>query len=309
MNQERENGIMRKNKVGAQMNINKRENIIEFLWIVAGNISLAAGVAWFILPNNVLTGGLAGIAIAMNKIIPLSPEIIINLGTFGLFLVGAMILGKKFAMKTILSTIAYPLLLSLFTFAATNYIPADTFIMDKYLATIYGGALMGIGIGCVFRTGSSTGGMDIPPLIINKYTHIPLPTLVLAVDAITVMLGAAAYGLEAALTGILSVWVSSVLINKTMLIGGHDAKNVMIISDKHQEIMDHIHDMLDRGTTVLEATGGYSKEKKPVIMVVVVNKQVPQLQRLVAHIDPDAFVIVMSANEVQGLGFTYEEEL
>lgn len=181
--------------------------------------------------------------------------------------------------------------------------------MDKYLATIYGGALMGIGVGCVFRTGASTGGMDIPPLIINKYTHIPLPTLVLIVDALTVLLGAAVYGLQAALTGILSVWVSSYMINKTMMIGGHDARNVMIVSNKHKEIMDRIHEALERGTTILEATGGYSSEKRPVIMAVVAKKQLPELQHLVSHIDPEAFVIVMEANEVQGLGFTYEEEL
>lgn len=291
------------------MNINKKELISEYLWVFAGNIAVSIGVAWFILPNDVLTGGLPGVAIALQKIIPLSPEFMINVGTVGLFVIGAIILGKKFAMKTIVSTIAYPLLLSLFTYISSQYIAPDTFIMDKYLATIYGGALMGIGIGCVFRTGASTGGMDIPPLVINKYTKIPLPTLVLIVDALTVMLGALTYGLEAALTGILSVWVSSFMINKTMLIGGHDAKNVMIISDHYQEIMDKIHEMLERGSTIINAVGGYSQEQKPVLMVVIVNKQLPQLQKLVSHVDPEAFVVVMNANEVQGLGFTYEEEL
>nr|WP_269836789.1 YitT family protein [[Clostridium] innocuum] len=279
------------------------------LWILAGNIALAMGVAWFILPNDVLTGGLAGVAIALEPLIHLNPELVINVLTVVLFLAGSVILGKKFAAKTILSTICYPLLLTLLSYLAKNVIAPDTFIMDKYLATIYGGALMGIGVGCVFRTGASTGGMDIPPLIINKYTHIPLPTLVLIVDALTVLLGAAVYGLQAALTGILSVWVSSYMINKTMMIGGHDARNVMIVSNKHKEIMDRIHEALERGTTILEATGGYSSEKRPVIMAVVAKKQLPELQHLVSHIDPEAFVIVMEANEVQGLGFTYEEEL
>ena len=238
-----------------------------------------------------------------------NPELVINVLTVVLFLAGSLVLGKKFAAKTILSTICYPLLLTLLSYLAKHVIAPDTFIMDKYLATIYGGALMGIGVGCVFRTGASTGGMDIPPLIINKYTHIPLPTLVLIVDALTVLLGAAVYGLQAALTGILSVWVSSYMINKTMMIGGHDARNVMIVSNKHTEIMDRIHEVLERGTTILEATGGYSSEKRPVIMAVVSKKQLPELEHLVSHIDPEAFVIVMEANEVQGLGFTYEEEL
>lgn len=291
------------------MKLSNKEMLQDTLWILAGNIALAMGVAWFILPNDVLTGGLAGVAIALEPLIHLNPELVINVLTVVLFLAGSVILGKKFAAKTILSTICYPLLLTLLSCLAKNVIAPDTFIMDKYLATIYGGALMGIGVGCVFRTGASTGGMDIPPLIINKYTHIPLPTLVLIVDALTVLLGAAVYGLQAALTGILSVWVSSYMINKTMMIGGHDARNVMIVSNKHKEIMDRIHEALERGTTILEATGGYSSEKRPVIMAVVAKKQLPELQHLVSHIDPEAFVIVMEANEVQGLGFTYEEEL
>ena len=291
------------------MKLSNKEMLQDTLWILAGNIALAMGVAWFILPNDVLTGGLAGVAIALEPLIHLNPELVINVLTVVLFLAGSVILGKKFAAKTILSTICYPLLLTLLSYLAKNVIAPDTFIMDKYLATIYGGALMGIGVGCVFRTGASTGGMDIPPLIINKYTHIPLPTLVLIVDALTVLLGAAVYGLQAALTGILSVWVSSYMINKTMMIGGHDARNVMIVSNKHKEIMDRIHEALERGTTILEATGGYSSEKRPVIMAVVAKKQLPELQHLVSHIDTEAFVIVMEANEVQGLGFTYEEEL
>lgn len=291
------------------MQLNTKETLRDLAWILAGNITLAIGVAWFILPNNVLTGGLAGVAIALEPLIHVTPEIVINVLTVVLFVAGSFILGKKFAMKTILSTICYPLFLSLLSFLAAHCIPADTFIMDKYLATIYGGALMGIGVGCVFRTGASTGGMDIPPLIINKYTHIPLPSLVLIIDALTVLLGAAVYGLQAALTGILSVWVSSFMINKTMLIGGHDAKNVMIISEKYKEIMNKVHERLERGTTILEANGGYSNERKPVLMVVVTKKQLPELQHMISHIDAEAFVIVTDTNEVQGLGFTYEEEL
>ena len=291
------------------MKTTNKEALIDILWILAGNLFLAIGVAWFILPNNVLTGGLAGVAIALEPLFHIQPEFMINALTVVLFLAGAVILGKKFAMKTILSTILYPTLLSVMSYLASEVIAPDTFIMDKYLATIYGGALMGIGIGCVFRTGASTGGMDIPPLIVNKYTHIPLPTLVLITDALTVLLGVFTYNLQAALTGILSVWVSSMLIDKTMMIGGHKAQSVMIISEKYEELMDMIHDELERGTTIIQAMGGFSKEKKPVIMVVVSKKQLPQLQYMIAHADPEAFVIVTETNEVQGLGFTYEEEL
>ena len=282
-----------------------KEKVMEMGMIVLGNLAIAIGVSFFILPSNILSGGVAGIAVALEPVFHIEPRLVINGLTIGLYILGAVLLGKQFALKTFVSTIVYPLFITVLGIWF-----ADVRITSNpLLASIYGGIFVGAGIGLVYRVGGSTGGMDIPPLVINKYTHIPLPTLVMIVDALTVLLGAATYGLQAALTGILSVWVSSFMINKTMLIGGHDAKNVMIISDHYAEIMDKIHESLERGTTIIQAVGGYSQQQKPVLMVVVVNKQLPELQKMVAHIDSEAFVIVMNANEVQGLGFSYEEEL
>lgn len=285
------------------MSVHVKEMIIDYGQVFLGNFILALGVACFILPNNVLTGGVAGIAIVLVPILKIDVNIMINALTIGLFVLGSFILGKKFALKTILSTLCYPTFLTLL-----SYIPVKYFYMDAYLATIYGGVFMGIGVGLVFRTGASTGGTDIPPLIIHKFTRISLPLLVLITDALTVAAGAVVYGLQAALTGIISVWVSSFMINKTLLIGGHDAKNVLIVSSKYKEIMEIIHKELERGTTILQATGGYSEECKPVLMAVVSKKQYPLLQQIVSHNDDEAFVIVMDATEVQGLGFTYEDE-
>lgn len=283
-------------------NISKKELLIDSFWLVCGNIILAIGVALFIIPNNVLSGGLAGIAIALEPIFHLNPQTVINVGTLVLFVVGALFLGKNFALKTIVSSILYPILITIF-----GYVDTSAFIMDPYLATIYGGVFMGIGVGCVFRTGASTGGVDIPPLIIHKYTHIPVSSLVLIVDALTVLLGAYTYGLEAALRGILCVWISSFMINKAMLFGGQTAKRVEIVSDSYKEIMNQIHIELDRGTTIYEAKGGFSQEDKPVLMVIVAKKQFAKLQHIISHIDPGAFVIVSDTTEVHGLGFTYEE--
>lgn len=291
------------------MFLNKKELILEAVLIILGNFILAIGVTCFILPNNVLTGGLAGIAVAIGPLIEMEETLLINGLTIILFIIGTFILGKRFAMKTVLSTIVYPFMISFLSWLIEANGWVDSFIMDKYLATIYGGALIGFGVGLVFKTGASTGGMDIPPLIMNKYTHISLPVLVTITDALTVLLGLSIHGLQAALTGILSVWVSSFMIEKAMLIGGHDAMNVMIISSHYEEIKTKVHDLLERGTTIIEAMGGYSNQKKPVLMVVVSKKQLPHLQRMIAHEDPEAFVIVTNTHEVQGLGFSYEEEL
>lgn len=291
------------------MSLYKKEWLLEMSLIIVGNFILAVGVTCFILPNNVLTGGLAGIAVAIGPLLHIEETLLINGLTIILFIIGAFVLGKRFAMKTVLSTIIYPLMISFLSWLIEANGWVDSFLMDKYLATIYGGALMGFGVGLVFKTGASTGGMDIPPLIINKYTHISLPVLITIIDALTVLLGLSIHGLQAALTGILSVWVSTFMIEKAMLIGGHDAMQVMIISNRYEQIKQLVHDTLERGTTIIEAMGGYSNEKKPVLMVVVSKKQLPHLQRMIAHEDSEAFVIVTNTHEVQGLGFSYEEEL
>ena len=208
-------------------------------------------------------------------------------------------------MKTILSTIVYPLFITV-----THELFADVFITNNaLLASIYGGVCIGVGIGLVYRVGASTGGMDIPPLVINKYTNIPLPTLVMCIDGATVVLGASTYGIEAAMIGLVSVWICGQIIDKVMTIGSHEAKNVMIISDKYEELMQEIYTNINRGTTILHAEGGYTRKQKPVIMTVVMKKQFPILDRIIAHVDPEAFVIVNDVNEVQGEGFTYMQGL
>lgn len=287
------------------MNKNHLENVLELLCVILGNFVIAMGVTLFILPLNILSGGVAGIAVALKPVLNLSPTLIINLLTISLYLVGTFVLGKKFAFKTIVSTIVYPLFITVF-----SYCLKDVHITQNILlASIYGGVFIGAGIGLVYRVGASTGGMDIPPLVINKYTGIALPKLVMCIDGATVILGASVYGIEAAMIGLVSVWVCGQVIDKVITIGTHEAKNVMIISNKHEELMKEIYQNINRGATILHATGGYTRTSKPVIMMIVVKKQYVELNRIISHVDPEAFVIVSDVNEVQGEGFTYQEEL
>ena len=284
-------------------------NVKELVWdygiVIIGNFLLAAGVVLFILPNDVLTGGVAGIAVALFPIFHIPTDLMINALTIALFVLGALTLGKQFAIKTLLSTICYPVFISVLS----SSVHAIEITDNQLLASIYGGVLMGAGVGLVFRTGASTGGMDIPPLIVNKITKWPLPTLVLVTDGLTVLLGALVYGVEAALIGIISVWLSSYVIDKTMMFGGQANKNVMIISKHQEEILQVIYQDLGRGATILEAKGSYTSENRPVLMVCVSKKQYPLLSHEISRIDPEAFVIVMDANEVQGYGFSYLEEM
>lgn len=287
------------------MKQNIKEYSIEIITIIAGNLVVAIGVTYFILPLDILSGGVAGIAVALKPIFHISPATMINALTIGLYLLGVFVLGRKFAMKTILSTIVYPLFIFLL-----NMLSSDVHITENpLLASLYGGICIGVGIGLVYRVGASTGGMDIPPLVINKYTSIPLPTLVMCVDGVTVILGASVYGIEKAMIGLISVWICGKMIDKIITFGGHEAKNVMIISEKHELLMKEIYQNINRGATILHAEGGYTRERKPVIMTVIVKKQFPELNHIITRVDPEAFVIVSDVFEVQGEGFTYQEQL
>lgn len=278
----------------------KRNFVKEFVLVILGNFIVAVGVGIFIIPNNILSGGLAGVAIALYPIFHIEPETMITILTAGFFIFGAIVLGKNFAVKTLLSAITYPIFLNLMSTWMVGVVITENLI----LASIYGGVIVGLGIGLVFRTGASTGGMDIPPLVIHKYTNIPVATLVMITDALTVLLGVATHSIEAALIGILSVWASGYVINKTLSFGGESSKSIMIISDYHEILLEKIHTELDRGATLINAVGGFSRDEKMILLVVIMNTQYPLLNKIVMNTDPNAFIIATDAMEVKGNGFT-----
>ena len=272
----------------------------DIVWVVAGNAVLALAVSMFILPYDILSGGVAGIAVALQPLIPLPVTLMVNLLVVGLFILGACFLGKEFAMKTILSSLIYPVFLTFFS----GRVPVLD--LDPILASLYGGLLGGMGVGMALRTGASTGGMDIPPLIVHKLTHIEIAKLALITDALTVLLGAFTYGLEAVLIGFVSVWASSVAIDKVLMFGGQQAKAIQIISDQYEQIIERIHSELERGTTLIEAQGGYTHEKRKIVLVVITKNQYPALMEMVTAIDKEAFVIANDTHEVKGFGFSFE---
>lgn len=285
---------------------NKKNKLIDWLYIVLGNFILATGVAVFVLPNNILTGGVSGIAVALQPVCSIPPVWIINGLTIGLFIVGAFVLGKKFAMKSLVSSFLYPGFVTLIGIYVAS-MPEGTFVFPEYLASIYSGVFLGVGIGMVFRADASTGGMDIPALILAKYTNIKLGDATMLIDALTVLLGIITYGLEPALVGIISVVISGVMINRTVIFGTQSARKVMIISEKHEEIKQYILRDMDRGLTVLEARGGFTNESRPVLMLVIENKEYPALEREVSMVDPKAFIIVDDVHEIRGSGFTFPD--
>lgn len=277
-----------------------KKTIQDGLIILLGNFILAFSVSVFILPYDILSGGVAGIAIALKPIFHLPEVWVINALVYGMFLIGLVFLGKDFALKTALSSIVYPIFIS-----AMSGWPL-TLELSPILAALYGGLIAGFGIGLVLRVGASTGGMDIPPLILNKLTGIETSKFILIIDGMTVLLGLFSFGLEAVLVGMISVVATSWMIDKTLTFGGASAKAIQIISDHWEELNQRLNKDLDRGTTLISTQGGYTREARQMILIVIEKREYPKLMEIVNEIDPKAFMITTETQDVHGEGFKLE---
>ena len=277
-----------------------KKHILDTIQVLLGTFILAVSVAYFIIPFDILSGGVAGIAVAMEPFFHIDKTLFASALEVILLFVGWIFLGKEFAMGSVLSSLAYPILI---IWLSKYEVTLD---IDPLLASFYSGLLGGIGIGLVMRAGSSTGGMDIPPLVIHKVTGAKIATLVMVTDALTVMIGIIGYDISAALLGLISVFSSAFAIDKVLSYGrGINAKSVQIISDHWREIKDEIYKDVNRGVTVLDGYGGYQHDPKKVLLCVVSQRQYNQLLDVIKRIDEKAFVITTDATDMYGEGFTY----
>ena len=276
-----------------------KENLKTLLALLAGNLLLAFSVSAFVLPYDILSGGVAGIAVLVKPFTTISEQTIIIALVILLFLVGWVFLGKKFAITTIMSSVLYPAYLLLLQ---NHMKPVE---VDPLLASVFGGLIAGAGIGLVMKVGSSTGGMDIPPLIMQKFLGFDLGKSVMAIDALTVIFGLWIYDLQHVLIGLIYVYASGIMITKALTLGLVESMSVQIISDKYEELNALIQEKVDRGVTLFHAEGGYLRQQKNVILVVISKHQYQSLLNLIRETDPAAFVIISDVKEVQGNGFSY----
>ncbi len=277
-----------------------KKKVIDILAVLFGNFLLAVSVAYFVLPNEILSGGVAGISIITKALFNLSPTLVIDILVIGLFIIGALVLGRDFAIKTALSSISYPVFLEILV---RHPIEME---VDPLLSCIFGGVIAGIGMGIAFRHNASTGGTDIICLLMDKYLHIPVSTSVMITDGIITALGLITYGLQDVFLGIVYIYASSAAINKMMVPKTGEAIALYIITDKFDEIKEFIHVKLSRGTTILDGRGGYTDKPKQIILTVLSRGQYVTLSDFIEKTDPYAFVIVSDAKEIKGEGFTYE---
>lgn len=281
--------------------------VIYWLIVVFGNMIAAFASALFIIPNNLVMGGTTGIGIFVRNFWDNEYAVtsIIYIANIILFLIGAVFLGKKFAVATLAGTLLYPTFIQLGTMLneSTHLVPS--FEDNLMLAVIFGALMFGFGIGMVVRVGASTGGTDIPPLIFHKYFNFPVSAGLWILDMAIVMMQIGTAGIEKVLYGILICLLSSVVIEKVSPIGMKRTQ-VKIVSKKHEEIREALLSNISRGVTVLYGQTGYLQAPCKMLLTIVSNRELVRLKSLVQEIDPEAFMTISVVSEVRGRGFTLE---
>ena len=291
------------NEKGAPGNIRIGKILSSAVLIILGNAIYAAGVVLFILPSGLITGGTTGIALIVNHFTGMQISAFVGVFNVIMFALGYLVLGKKFAMSTLVSTFSYPVLLGLIQKAAGDFVLTD----DLLLSALFGGLCIGLALAVVIRLGASTGGMDIPPLILQKTLRIPVSASMYVFD-FAILIGQMFFTpKQACLYGILLVLVYTVTLDKLLAVGASKTK-LEIVSERNEEIREAILADLDRSVTMLHGRTGFVGAETDVIFCVIAPRELYKLERIVYSIDPDAFVVMSRATSVHGKGFSKAKE-
>jgi uncharacterized membrane-anchored protein YitT (DUF2179 family) len=291
-----------------------RKWFVMYSLIVLGAFILAAGFVFFISPYKIVPGGVYGIAIVVHHLTKGMFSIFpdgLPVGATGLILnipltiIGIRILGPRFGMKTIVGFILTSGFIDMITwFWGEKPLVTD----DALLSSIFGGVLIGLGLGLIFKSRATSGGSDIIAMILAKYTRLPLGQLMIYVDSVIVLVGLAAFGdWRIPLYSWIVIFITGKVIDVVIEGISYD-KTLFIISEKHQEIRSKIINDLNRGGTLIEARGMYNYSSKTIIFTVVNRRELAILEDFIHSIDPGAFLTVINANEILGQGFKSLQE-
>ena len=276
------------------------KQILKSLPMVAlGNAVMAAGIVLFVLPSGLITGGTTGLGIIMQHLTGMSIPVFSAIFNVAMFLVGLVCLGKNFAATTLVSTFLSPVMLAIMQRIVGDYVICD----DLLLCVLFGGILVGAAIAMVVRAGSSTGGMDIPPLLLQKYAGIPVSKSLYAFDFLIVVGQALIVAPDMLFHGVLLVMVYSIVIDKMMAQG--DAQiQLQIVSEKSDAIRQAILQDVDRGVTLLHGKTGYFQQETDVLFTIISPRERHRTEQLIRRIDPRAFIIISHVTRVSGSGFS-----
>lgn len=282
--------------------------------VIFGTAVLAFGTAVFIEPYNLVTGGVSGLAIVLTEFIPLELDFnfYYTVLTWVLFFLGLMLLGKDFAIKTLLSTVFCPVFVSLFSHLVEKQTLNGMFVMQNsqyqdiavLLAAVCGGACVGAGCAITFIAGGSTGGVDILAfLLIKVFKRIKSSHLIFAIDAAIVVMGFFVNDIVISLLGIISAFICAAVIDRVFL-GNEQAYVAQIVSEKSAEISRGVIERLDRTATIVDVVGAYSGEDKKMMIVSFSMREYSDLMAIINKEDPQAFMTISRAHENHGEGWT-----
>ncbi|QIB70212.1 YitT family protein [Aminipila butyrica] len=280
-----------------------RPLISTFLIIIGANMILAFSVACFIRPHGIIMGGATGLSLTLEHYLGLDLSMTLTILNLLLFLLGFLFLGKKFALTTILSTVLYPLFIHIFL-AIPQLSSLST---DVLLSTILGGIFLGLGMGLILRMGASTGGMDIPPLILNKKLHIPVALSLYTFDTGILLTQVGFSTAEQVLYGILFTILTSSIVNKVIL-SGTQRSQLFIISKEYEQIRDTLLHDLNLGVSLISMETAMTRTPQMAVLCVTTNRKVYSVNAVVQKIDPNAFITISNINEVKGRGFSMDRE-
>ena len=277
--------------------INYKNEIANYTYILLGSLAMAFGVVAFLSPNHVATGGTAGLAIVLSNVLPLSVGLLMLLINIPLLLVSLKYLGKKFAIKTIICIAFIVLFVELFT----KILRLPSFSNDLMLATLYGGLSVGLGLGLIFKGGSSAGGGTILAKIISSKTSMKTSTVILILDALVVLSAGYVFkSVELALWSLISIYVGSKVID-TILVGGQSQKIVHISSSKNlNELSRIISESIGVSGTIVSGNDLERSEYRDIIFIMIEKNKLNVLKQIVSNYDSKVKMIVMEATEILG---------
>lgn len=272
------------------------------LIVLIGNLIYAIGVALFILPSGLITGGTTGIALIMDHSFGITVSGFVGIFNVAMFIIGFLLLGKEFALTTLISTFAYPALLSLMQKIIGSFVLTN----DLLLSALFGGLCIGTSLAMIIRIGASTGGMDIPPLVLNKFFRIPVSVSLYIFDFL-ILIGQMFFSnKETSLYGIVLVIVYTMTLDRLLALGASKTK-LEIISKKSSEISDLILKDIDRGVTLVHGKTGYLGIETDVVMTIISSRELYKVEKIVHDTDPEAFIILSKVGSVSGRGFSLEK--
>lgn len=270
--------------------------------VVLGNAGYSLTVALFLEPAGLVAGGATGVALAFGRLTGLSVSGFLLAFNLAMLVWGWVVLGRAFALNTLASSILSPIFLGLAETMLHGRVLTDDLFLNTVFAAIGVGAFMGI----VIRAGASTGGMDIPPLVLQKWFRLPVSLTMMVFDIAILLVQALFSQSDQVLYGIVMVILHTIVMDK-MLLMGDSRTQVKIISAQSDAIREAILEQLDRGVTIFHGEGGYTRDPSEVLLSVVSNRELPKLEKLVHSIDPECFLIVSRVTEVSGRGFSLEK--